>query len=540
MKRIFHCCLLLSTSLFSSAILADDLQNAMRIEIEQLRFSGQLSLGDVDIASGELLAEFYERRNFNTAWNAPAQIDALLAAIESSYLEGFNPADYHLDKVRKGQALLSTELTTQARAVIDLALTDSLIRLGYHHRFGKVNPYNLDPHWNFVRKLSDRDPVDILQQAIDSADVEQTLESLFPQVPMYTELQNALATYRQLAEQGGWPTVADGPTIKPGATDVRLPAIRARLLVTNELMKTSATQATVYGESLQQAVRRFQFRHGLDEDGVIGPATLAALNVPVSRRVDQLRASLERARWVMHSVTDDYIVVNVAGFTARLVRDQQTVWETRVQVGSEYHQTPVFRDEMKYVVLKPTWTVPYSIATKEMLPRIQREADYFEKRDFDIKNRDGELVTADSIDWQSLSRGNFGYTFVQRPGPNNALGQVKFIFPNEHSVYLHDTPSKALFDKAKRAFSHGCIRVEQPMELAQLLLADKGWDSERIAANKETETVFLSQPLTVLIMYWTASVLPDGTVQFFNDIYDRDDAVLEALAAPFTMQRPQA
>jgi murein L,D-transpeptidase YcbB/YkuD len=436
--------------------------------------------------------------------------------------------------------LLSTEISAQARAVIDLALTDSLMRLGYHHRFGKVNPYNLDPHWNFERTLSERDPVDMLQQAIDSADIEQTLESLFPQVPIYTDLQNALAAYRQLEEQGGWPTVADGPTIKPGATDERLPTIRARLLVTSDIATTSAPQTTVYGETLQQAVRRFQFRHGLDKDGVIGPATLAAMNVPASRRVDQLRASLERARWVVHSVADDYIVVNIAGFSARLVRDQQTAWETKVQVGSEYHKTPVFRDEMKYVVLNPTWTVPYSIATKEMLPRIQREPDYFAERDFDIKNRDGQLVAADNIEWQSLSRGNFGYTFIQRPGPNNALGQVKFIFPNEHAVYLHDTPSKALFDKAKRAFSHGCIRVEQPMELAQLLLADKGWDNERIAANKETKTVFLSQPLTVLIMYWTASVLPDGTVQFFNDIYDRDDAVLNALAAPFILERPQA
>ena len=511
----------------------------MRLEIEQLRFSGQLSLGDVDIASGELLAEFYERRNFTTAWNQPAQVDALLTAIENSYLEGFNPADYHLDKVRFGQSLLNTDLTAQARAVIDLAFTDSLIRLGYHHRFGKVNPYNLDPHWNFVRKLSERDPVDMLQQAIDGTDIEQILEDLFPKVPIYTSLQNALAKYRLLAEQGGWLTVPAGSTLKPGATDARLLTIRDRLIVTGDLVTPSAPASTIYNETLQQAVRRFQMRHGLEQDGVIGPATIAAMNVPVGRRIDQLRASLERARWVVHSVTDDYIIVNIAGFSARLVLDQQTVWETKVQVGREYHQTPVFRDEMKYVVLNPTWTVPYSIATKEMLPRIKREPDYFEVRDFDIKNRDGQLVSADSIDWQSLSRGNFGYTFIQRPGPNNALGQVKFIFPNKHAVYLHDTPSKALFDKAKRAFSHGCIRVEQPMELARLLLADKGWDSERIAATKETETVFLSQPLTVLIMYWTASVLPDGTVQFFDDIYDRDDAVLNALAAPFSMERPQ-
>jgi len=209
-----------------------------------------------------------------------------------------------------------------------------------------------------------------------------------------------------------------------------------------------------------------------------------------------------------------------------------------VQVGRTYHQTPVFRDEMTYVVFNPTWTVPYSIATKEMLPKIKKDPDYFNNRDFDVKNRSGELVDPNSVDWSQVTRGNFGYTFIQRPGPRNALGRVKFIFPNQHSVYLHDTPSKYLFGQDSRAFSHGCIRVENPFDFAEVLLGQDGWDRARIDAqieSRETKTEFLSDPLPVLLLYWTADVGADGVVHFYEDVYERDQRLLDALNAPFEL-----
>jgi murein L,D-transpeptidase YcbB/YkuD len=196
---------------------------------------------------------------------------------------------------------------------------------------------------------------------------------------------------------------------------------------------------------------------------------------------------------------------------------------------------------MKYVVFNPTWTVPYSIATKEMLPNIQSDPDYFAKRDFDVKDRNGNIVDPKSIDWSTLSRGNMPYTFVQRPGPNNALGRVKFMFPNKHAVYLHDTPSKYLFGRAKRAFSHGCIRVENPFDFAEILLGSDGWTQNRfneLLESGETRTVFLSQPLPVLLLYWTAEVNKDGIVHFYQDIYDRDQSVADGLDAHFTLDRP--
>jgi murein L,D-transpeptidase YcbB/YkuD len=521
-----------------------DVSEAIRVEIEQLRDSGILSIGGVDIAAGNLLADVYERRNFAPNWSSREEIGELIAAIKRTEKDGLDPADYHLEKAELVYDELGAGRLSSAReqAALDVMLTDSLFRLGYHQRFGKVNPENLDKSWNFRRELDDRSPAVVMQEAMDAPSLLEFLDELTPRGPIYKQLQKALVEYRELAAAGGWPSVPDGPTLKPGATDERLATIAKRLAVTGDIEDLQTFAAiTTYDEALQAGVKNFQERHGLDDDGVIGPATLRAMNVPVEQRVQQLRLNLERGRWVFDDLADDFIIVNIAGFRAYVVRNGEPVWQTNVQVGKTYHQTPVFRDEMKYVVFNPTWTVPYSIATKEMLPRIKNDPDYFKTRDFDVKNRSGELVDPATIDWSQLSRGNFPYTFVQRPGPRNALGRVKFIFPNEHSVYLHDTPSKSLFGRAERAFSHGCVRVENPFDLAEVLLGSEGWDQEKIKATLdglETKTVYLPEPLRVLLLYWTAEMGPTGDVHFYSDVYERDQRIAEALDEPFRNELP--
>ena len=521
-----------------------DVSEAIRVEIEQLRDSGILSIGGVDIAAGNLLADVYERRNFAPNWSSREEISELIAAIKRTEKDGLDPADYHLEKAELVYEELGAGRLSSAReqAALDVMLTDSLFRLGYHQRFGKVNPENFDKSWNFRRELDDRSPAVVMQEAMDAPSLLEFLDELTPRGPIYKQLQKALVEYRELAAAGGWPSVPDGPTLKPGATDERLATIAKRLAVTGDIEDLQTFAAiTTYDEALQAGVKNFQERHGLDDDGVIGPATLRAMNVPVEERVQQLRLNLERGRWVFDDLADDFIIVNIAGFRAYVVRDGKPVWQTNVQVGKTYHQTPVFRDEMKYVVFNPTWTVPYSIATKEMLPRIKNDPDYFKTRTFDVKDRSGKVVDPATIDWSQLSRGNFPYTFVQRPGPRNALGRVKFIFPNEHSVYLHDTPSKSLFGRAERAFSHGCVRVENPFDLAEVLLGSGGWDQEKIKAtldSLETKTVYLPEPLPVLLLYWTAEMGPTGDVHFYSDVYERDQRIAKALEEPFRNELP--
>jgi murein L,D-transpeptidase YcbB/YkuD len=395
---------------------------------------------------------------------------------------------------------------------LDLLLTDALVRLAYQSRFGRVDPERLDPNWNYTRDLRGLDPAATLLKAIDSAELKSFIASLIPSLPFYQRLRETLSTYRQIAAQGGWPSIGAGATLKPGMTDRRVPSLRRRLAATGDLPQGVAVDGDEYDSAVVEAVKTFQDRHGLTADGAIGPGTLAALNVPVEQRIDQIRATLERCRWVMNDLPDRFVLVNVAGFQAYFAEDRQLKWSTRVVVGKPYTKTPVFRADMKYIVLNPTWTIPPSIVRKEVLPGIRRDPNYLAKKGF--KQINGQ--------------------FVQPAGERNALGRIKLMFPNSHSVYLHDTPSKSFFDETSRTFSHGCVRVQKPVELAALALEDPAWSVEAIEAaiaTGKTKTIMLKEPLPVLILYWTAAVDPDGRVRFLPDVYGRDPAIVRALHA---------
>ena len=350
----------------------------------------------------------------------------------------------------------------------------------------------------------------------------------------FQRLQVQLQQHRELAEAGGWPEVPAGPTIRPGSDDPRLATLARRLAVSGDLADNDVS-ASDYDDAMQDAVSRFQARHGLEVDALVGRATLRALNVSVEQRIDQIRVNLERTRSLFDGQGDDYVLVNIAGFSVSVVRDGQTVWTTSVVVGDTENKTPIFRSTLKYVVFNPTWTVPRSIASEEMLPEIKQDPGFFDKGDYQLLDREGNIVEPSSVDWSTVHVGNFRYTLVQQPGCSNALGQIKFVFPNEFSVFMHDTPEKWLFAKAKRAFSHGCIRVNEPFDLAEVLLGRDGWTRERIESqieSEETKTVFLSEPLPILLVYWTAEVDDLGVVHFYDDIYERDAADFEALDRP--------
>lgn len=350
-------------------------------------------------------------------------------------------------------------------------------------------------------------------------------------------MEEQLRQHRALAEAGGWPEVPDGPTIHPDAEDSRLATLALRLSVSGDLFSADTGLSTsAYNETLQNAVRRFQARHGLDVDGLVGRGTLRALNVTVQQRIDQIRVNLERVRWDLDDNSEDLVLVNIPAFKMHVIRDGKIVWTTDVIVGDPENKTPVFRSTLKNLVFNPTWTVPQSIASKELLPKIKQDPSFFQRGNYELYDRAGDKVDPSSVDWSAVDRKSFSYTLVQQPGPTNQMGQIKFMIPNDYSVCMHDTPQKSLFAVAARAFSHGCIRIDRPLGLAEVLLDNENWTRKEVDSqveSSETRSVVLTEPLQVHIVYWTAEVDDLGVMHFYDDIYKWDATVLERLDKPF-------
>ena len=420
----------------------------------------------------------------------------------------------------------------EAVAAYEIVATDAAIRLLHHLYFGKVDPERLDSDWNFQRPIIKGNPSEMMSGFVDAGAFSTLVDDLELKHPQYVQMQNALAQYRQIESRGGWPTIPLGEPLKPGAKDERVTLLRERLAVTGDL-EASASVEIIYDSGLEAAVKRFQQRHGLDTDGVIGPKTLAALNTGVTMRIDQLRLSLERARWTLRGMGDDFVLVNIAGAKAYVVQDGKLVWKTRSIIGQQYRKTPIFRDEIEYMELNPTWTVPVSIFRKDKLNTIRKDPRYISRMGFTVRDGNGQAVDPSSVNWSSK---NPGVTLVQRPGPKNALGLVKFMFPNKYSVYLHDTDDRSLFDRAERDRSSGCVRIEDPFVFADILMQGApDWTASRrdqILASGKTTRVNLPRPMPVLLTYYTAWV-EDDFVNFRRDIYERDEKLLDALNEAF-------
>lgn len=512
---------------------AASLFETIRAEIELLRASGRVSYSGIDVLEPDLVTGIYERNRFAPLWAEQQRVLALPAIIRSSYDEGLNPDDYHLERIERVLESLAAgrQLTDRGLAVFDLLLTDSLAALVLDLRFGKVDGGLRSAADRQIRPIDGLEPVFAIEQLIESRTLSSALTSVLPRSPQYLRLRAALQRYRRIEKSGAWPAIADGPTISPASRDPRVPALARRLGATDDLTDGHGSVA-VYDDVLQAAVRRFQLRHGLEPDAEVGPATLRAMNVPVTARIDQIRLNLERARWSYDPERHDFVLVNVPAFRAYLVNGGVVTWSTRVIVGTVHTETPLFQAPMKYVVLNPTWTVPYKIASEELLPKIRGDPSFLSRGGYQLFDRAGDPVDPATVDWATLNRNNFPLMLVQQPGPANQLGRIKFVFPNEYAVFMHDTPAKNLFLRACRAFSHGCIRVEQPVDLAVRLLEREGWPRERIdaeIASGETRTIFLAEPVPVILVYWTATVDDQGVVYFFDDIYARDTVLLEAL-----------
>jgi murein L,D-transpeptidase YcbB/YkuD len=480
-----------------------------------------------------VLAQFYQERQMAPLWlGADGPNDrarALAAVLRDAGQDGLDPEDYD---ARVITGLLAAG-TPDQRAELELRLSVSLLEITSDLGAGRLEPHQVNPEL-FIHP-PEIDPAKVIRDAAGVQDIAAFVAGFEPAQPEYRRLKAALADYRALAAAGGWPSVADGPTLKPDMAGPRVAQLRARL----DVPAAAGADPAQFDPALVEAVKAFQARHGLEQDGLIGQNTLAELNVPAQERVRQILLNLERRRWMADNPGERYVFVNLADFELKVVDGPRTVFDTRVVVGAPYHRTPVFSGEMTYLELNPYWNVPPSIARKELLPKIKADPGYLAANNFELLSDWSESATVldpHTIDWSAVTPERFTYKLRQGPGPGNALGFVKFMFPNQFNIYLHDTPARGLFARDVRDFSHGCIRVQDPETFGSFVLdRQPGWSLDAINAAIATgkrQIVSLEQPLPVHIAYLTAWVNKDGSVNFRRDVYGRDAILAAALLGP--------
>ena len=516
---------------------------ALRDRLEQMQAMDRPGAPREEVAARKALPVLYEEAGYQPLWT-PERHRMLLDLLRESAEDGLSPEDYHLSELtRLAPVFGGAGADAVSRARADVLATDSFYLLLYHLYLGKVDPKTLDANWNFdPRPVGERGGVDFVLEALTKDRLREAVARVRPDHWWYARARAALSEYRRLEERGGWKPVPAGKTLKPGMKDPRVVALRGRLAVTGEL-SGQPLDSDSFDEPLAEAVRKFQARHRLASDGVVAAGTLAELNVPVAARILQIRLNLERARWVLHDIPEgEAVIVDLAGFEVAFLKKGEVTWRSRIQIGKPYNQTPIFKSRIDTVVFNPTWTIPPGIIRKETLPAIRRDPGYLQKKGLELIDAKGRKVDPAGVNWAAQNASSFPYMVRQPAGPDNALGRVKILFPNPYFVYLHDTPSKSLFEKSERAFSHGCMRTERPLELAELVLNDpENWDSRSIAQTVEageTKTVRLKKPIPVLIMYWTIDPAGEGKTAFKRDPYSRDPGLARALDAPFAIEAP--
>ena len=479
---------------------------------------------------GKALRDFYRLRQNQPAWIGANEAQAAKLVQEVQNLasaDGLDPATY-------AQPVAATELER------DVQISALLLRFGRDLTIGAVLPTRDVGGFG----ADTRNPFDgaaFLKALSDGKALAEQAATVSPHFAGYLRLKEALEKSRAIVAAGGWPALPDGPKLVPGDSDDRVPVLRRRLIASGDLAANFAEGRTLDGPAVD-GLKRFQIRHGLEPDGTLGAKTFANLNVSAEVRSRQIAANLERWRWMPRQPGRHHIAVNIAAQQMEVVEDGAVTMTMRVVVGDTKHPTPSMNTTMGSVVLNPAWRVPTSIANKEILPKLRRDPNYLTSSNLRIVDypEDSREAAGDGVDWNAIGK-KFPYRLRQPPGPDNALGQLKFNLTDSDDIYMHDTPNRKAFNRYYRALSHGCVRLERPLELGEMLLGPRwrGRLAENISSNKSTRTMMLERTMPVYLLYWTAWADDDGTLQFRDDLYGHDRRLLAQLdkaRAPLTRQ----
>ncbi|MGK7388992.1 MAG: L,D-transpeptidase family protein [Candidatus Cyclobacteriaceae bacterium M2_1C_046] len=475
---------------------------------------------------------FYQENNYQIAWGKgkkPSRdANFITTRLSLASEEGLDPEDYKASELLD----LLAETYSSKKYInifelieLDLKLTGALLTYAWHMENGRIDPGATDWRWAF--DIPQNPVAARLSKAVQNKKLKQELDGMKPDHQQYENLKKALTELRTMEHNGGWPILPGDLSLEEGDTSEFVLLLRERLIASEDHRNVWKKKLNdpVFDKKLKEALADFQRRHGLVDDGILGKSTLEMLNLPVEEKIRIVEVNLERLRWMPKEMPEDYLLVNLPDYTLKVIEKNKEAWNMRVITGkSPKHATPIFHDELEYLVLSPTWGVPSKIVRDEMMPKIKNDPDYLTRNGYQLYVQgDSSPVNPHSVDW---STGNVNVRVVQSPGPSNALGRVKFIMPNKYNIYLHDTPTDYLFKRNERDFSHGCIRLEKPKKLAEYLLRnDDNWDSERLEEHmykSHSSTVWLNEPVPVYIMYQTAFTDSDGQINFRKDIYDHD------------------
>jgi murein L,D-transpeptidase YcbB/YkuD len=489
--------------------------------------------------------DFYAQRNYMPIWideiGLKPEASLLISSIRKEEKEPLFKKVYSVKPVNQliSIAIFMTDrggsLPSNMAARLDIELTKSFFL--YSISFSK--DYLKRQYFQDIHTLKDypSHQANELEHALNTGTFDRFLDSLEPP-PNYQSLKVAKKRYENIVAAGGWIRIPKGPVMKEGDLNDNIILLRKRLMLSRDLVKSSTENAGYFDGTLKEAVQLFQRRHGLTPDGIVGPSTLSALNVPAEKRLEQILVNLERLRQMPKNLGERYIEVNIPAFTLKVMDKGEVVQTMRVVVGRKDRPTPVFSGRITYLEINPYWTVPPQIAKKDILPKIRQDPSYLIHKQikvFENWKRTAAELDPFSIDWDQVDESYFPYRLRQEPTASNALGQIKFMFPNKLNIYLHDTPLKELFQRQRRSFSSGCVRVEKPVDLAAYLLGDNGvWNRQKLnriigEENQTPKVILLKSPISVYLLYQTAWMEDKDRVHFRNDIYHRDQTLVQHL-----------
>jgi murein L,D-transpeptidase YcbB/YkuD len=504
------------------------------------------STAENTIGERSTLIRFYEIHNYHLIWfnekGIEPQGELLLKVLDNAAQDGLNPAEYQIFQLEP--ILQNIKYSCHGEetwsighiALLDIVFTQTFIRYASDLQQGRLHAKALGMENRSMTQFSPEIAAVRLQTAIQKKELLPFFEGLTPQHTAYHTLKKHLQRYETIKQIGGWPLIASGPTLKLGTRSPRVPILSQRLLITGDLSLSQLSTRKHFTEPLKKAVIRYQQRNGLEADGIVGQKTLECLNVPVEERISQIKLNMERWRWLPPDLGSRHVMVNIPGFDLKIIQNNDIQDSMRVIVGRQKRQTPIFSSAMTYLELNPYWNIPAKIARHDILPKIQHDPLYLINNSIRVLTgweHNSPMLDPLRIDWRKFSSQYLPYRFRQDPCPSNALGQIKFMFPNHHSIYIHDTPGKDLFKQEVRSFSSGCIRVQNPLKLAQLLLSNQQWNYPRIndaVDSRKRRVIIMTPPVPVHLVYFTVwSDENDNTLNFRKDIYGRDGRLLTAL-----------